>query len=800
MRQVLRPYQTEALQALRAKLRSHRRLLLVSPTGSGKTTIAAEMIHGAMSRQRRVLFLAHRKELIDQCSTRLDQFSIPHGIIMAGHKQYNPTLPVQIASVQTLARRTKPPAQLIIVDEAHHARAGTYEKILQAYPGVPVVGLSATPWRTDGRGLGELFEDSVIGATIAQLTNEGHLVPATGFAYDSPELSQVHRRGGDYEAEGLELVMGGNAIAGNVVQSYLDHAHGKRAVLFATTVKHSRQMVERFLAAGVPAEHLDGETPKADREGILDRLRCGDTLLVSNVGVLTEGWDCLDSETEILTAQGWRGRGAVAEGDLVYSLNRDTERMELALVEEYGERTVRDGERMLTISSQHANIRTTEGHQFHIKYRDPARAGALSERFITRTGTELAKRRSAYALPLAAGMAEEIPGVPLTDDQLRLIAWFMTDGWFERGRTSLHIGQSKDYHHEIRALITRLGLDFTERERMPGRGFETRKVMYEFRIPKGTGRGAMARSGWASLAPYLDKDVSPLLHEMTKRQFEVFWAELLKGDGEHQGNKAGWLWCDRQSQADAYTWMATIRGLAASFSERITPNGHRMFRVSVRDAQWLTSDPADARAGRVQLESPDPGETVWCVRNRNSTLVTRRRGKIAIIGNCPSVEVCILARPTMSPGLYLQMVGRVLRPAPGKDKARIHDHAGCVLMHGRPDAERDYSLESDVRVTSKKKKDDLLPLRRCEECYAVYAATASQCPECSHVNKARRPPREVKATRQIPIEEIREVPLAVKRDVFARLRSTAAAKGYKPGWAAHRFKARFGHWPPRETA
>ncbi len=454
MRQTLRAYQARAIQALRDKLRSHRRLLLVSPTGSGKTTIAAEMIHGATSRGRRVLFLAHRKELIDQCSARLDQFAVPHGVIMAGHKRYQPLLPVQVASVPTLVRRPKPDAQLIVIDEAHHARAGTYQQILDAYPGVPTIGLSATPWRTDGKGLGELFEDVVVAATIQELTKQGYLVPATGFAYDAPELSQVHRRGGDYQSDELELVMGGSAIAGNVVQSYLQHAAGKRAVLFAVSVKHSRDLVSRFQAEGVAAEHLDGTTPKEEREEILQRLTSGETTLVSNVGVLTEGWDC------------------------------------------------------------------------------------------------------------------------------------------------------------------------------------------------------------------------------------------------------------------------------------------------------------------------------------------------------PAVEVCILARPTLSVGLYMQMVGRALRPAPGKTVARIHDHAGCVLMHGRPDRERDYSLTADVRVT-KKAERDALPLRCCDKCFAVYDATARSCPECGGVNTQRRPPREVRATRRIPLEEIREIPMAQKRAVFERLQATCEAKGYKRGWVAHRYRARFGEWPPR---
>lgn len=300
-RQTLRPYQRDALDQLRGHIaRGVRRVLLVLPTGAGKTTVAAEMIHSAAARGNRVLFLAHRKELIDQASARLDQFAVPHGVIMSGHRRHNPLHAVQVASVQTLARRQKPPAQLVIVDEAHHARATTYQRILDHYPGAPVIGLTATPWRTDGKGLGELFADTVAPITIRELTEQGYLVPVTGWAYDVPEMSRVRKRGGDYERAGMELAMSRSVISGNIVEQYLRRSAGKRAVLFAASVKHSLDLVARFRAAGVSAEHLDGETPLEQREAILGRLASGATTLVSNVGVLTEGWDCPAVEVCIL--------------------------------------------------------------------------------------------------------------------------------------------------------------------------------------------------------------------------------------------------------------------------------------------------------------------------------------------------------------------------------------------------------------------------------------------------------------------------------------------------------------------
>jgi superfamily II DNA or RNA helicase len=260
-------------------------VILVAPTGSGKTTIAAAIIHAAAAKGKRVLFLAHRKELIDQAITRLAEHDIAAGIIMAGRQPF-PHRAVQVASVQTLARREVPPSDLVIVDECHHARAKSYQRAIGAAP--VTLGLTATPWRTDGRGLGELFEGVVVAARPAELITDGYLCPVTGFAYDAPDLSGVKTAAGDYEEGGAAAVMA--YVGGNVVQRWIDFRPG-RSVLFACTIEHSRQMVERFRDAGVIAEHLDGTTPIAERAAILSRLASGATEVVCNVGVLTEGWD-----------------------------------------------------------------------------------------------------------------------------------------------------------------------------------------------------------------------------------------------------------------------------------------------------------------------------------------------------------------------------------------------------------------------------------------------------------------------------------------------------------------------------
>ncbi len=327
---------------------------------------------------------------------------------------------------------------------------------------------------------------------------------------------------------------------------------------------------------------------------------------------------------------------------------------------EYGERPLRPGERMVHIKSQHLDIRVTEGHEFHVRYRDPHRGGSLGHQMITRTGAELLTRRSSYALPLSAEQADAFPGVPLTDDEIRLIAWFMTDGGFSDHK--LVIFQSKPYHLEIVELLPRLELDYVKFLVEPGPGsYPNAKPGYRFVIPKGTHTGTLARKGWYKYRDYLDKCVSPLLHQMTREQFLVFWEEMLKGDGEQGESKSGWLWCCEKAQVDAYTHMAVVRGLSASYHEKITNSGRVVYRMSVRDVQWMTSDPGDERASKITAEIPSADETVWCIRNKNSTIVTRRSGKIVILGNCSTVTHVLGVRAFGTQLLCEQVIGRALR-------------------------------------------------------------------------------------------------------------------------------------------
>ena len=291
----LRPYQNQAVENLRAEIRSgNRHPVLVAPTGAGKTVIAANVVRSAVERGTRVIFLAHRRELINQCSGKLGDNDISHGVLMAKHPRTDPAQLVQVASVQTLVRRLgkNPHAPgLIIVDECHRTIAASYQKILDAYPGAVVLGLTATPERSDGRGLDQIYDSLVQVATVGELTGQGYLVPAKVYAPATPDLIEIKIKRGDYDDSALADLLDRPDLIGNIPRHWKQLAEGRTTVCFAVNIRHSQHIRDSFLAEGVRAEHVDGTTPGNERDAILKRLATGETQVVCNVGILTEGWD-----------------------------------------------------------------------------------------------------------------------------------------------------------------------------------------------------------------------------------------------------------------------------------------------------------------------------------------------------------------------------------------------------------------------------------------------------------------------------------------------------------------------------
>jgi DNA repair protein RadD len=287
----LRDYQTKAVDETRAALRQGP-AICVLPTGAGKAVILAHIAKSVQERGKRVLVCAHTQELILQLDGTLRAMGCRTGIIMAGTRE-DRSAPVQVASIQTLARRQLPDVDLLIVDECHHVRAATYSRVIDAYrlKGAWIVGMTATPERLDGKGLGEFFKSIVEPVTVRELIDRGFLSEYRYLAPHVPEVEKLKKIGGDYARGGLSQLMNRREIVGNAVEHYKRFMDGGQCMAFACGIEHSKAIVEAFNTAGISAAHLDGTTPRAERLATMELFRAGGIRVLSNVGLFGEGVD-----------------------------------------------------------------------------------------------------------------------------------------------------------------------------------------------------------------------------------------------------------------------------------------------------------------------------------------------------------------------------------------------------------------------------------------------------------------------------------------------------------------------------
>lgn len=290
----LREYQEKFINDVRDQFRlGHHRVCGVAPCGAGKTVLSAWMIREAAASGQHAVFMVHRKELIEQTSGTFTAMDIPHGVIAGGVKpDYG--MPVQVASVQTLARRldkiTSP--NFIICDECHHIMAGMYQHIVDTWPDAWLLGVTATPQRTDGKGLGGIFDAMILGPSVRDLIAWGNLSKFQCFAPATRiDRKKFHVRFGEYVKSDVMSAMDKACIYGDIIADYKRLIPGCRAICYCISREYSEKQAAEFKAAGISAAYVDCETPKEERRRIIDGFRNGEIKVLCNVDLFGEGFD-----------------------------------------------------------------------------------------------------------------------------------------------------------------------------------------------------------------------------------------------------------------------------------------------------------------------------------------------------------------------------------------------------------------------------------------------------------------------------------------------------------------------------
>lgn len=279
----LRPYQTELIdKIINSMKRGHRVIIVQSPPRTGKTVVMAEIAKRTTNKGNRVLFMIHRKEVLDQAVKTFHEQQVDPDLLTAG-------------MVQTLTRRVNrlPIPSLILVDEGHHALAKSYQRILKHFSKAYVLLFTATPRRTGRVQLDQIADDIVIGQSIKELTKKGFLAPYKYWSvpYDDLDFKLLKKSStGDYTQKSMDRAMN-TKIYSHTVDEYLNKAQGKQAIVYTYSVKAAKKLAKEFLARHVFAAEVDGQTPTNTRDAIVKKFRDQQLNVLVNVDLFTEGID-----------------------------------------------------------------------------------------------------------------------------------------------------------------------------------------------------------------------------------------------------------------------------------------------------------------------------------------------------------------------------------------------------------------------------------------------------------------------------------------------------------------------------
>lgn len=702
----LRPYQAQAVENIEREWESgNRRTLYVAATGTGKTVTFAEIARRTSLMGKRTLILAHRGELLDQAADKIQRMT---GLACSREQAENTSIgtweSITVGSVQTMMqeRRLKQFAPdrfaRIIVDEAHHAVSDSYRRVLDHFD-AEVLGVTATADRADRRGLSEVFDSIAYEYGMADAIHDGWLCPIEAQMVPLKlDISHVSTQSGDYALGEL-----GDALEPyleSIADEMAERCQSRKTVVFLPLVRTAEKFARMLNKRGMRACEVDGQSK--DRAEILSDFAANRYNVLCNSMLLTEGWDCpdvdcivvlrptksrslycLDEKTEVLTRDGWKTD--VEIGEDVLAFDKETGKTRFVPTLAKVRRQLDKDEFFCSIKGQSCDIRITNHHR--MIYDNKRRNG-----WKIREAQYLASLRDGAYIPVSG--QGEFHGIPLTDDEIRFIGWVMTDGSINKCNNAIAISQAEHqpWLEQIQSCIDGCNLKYGKHKVSGRTQFNETSPRIVWTISKGKPRGTHKnRRGWGYLEKYISKDLSPALYDMTERQFDILMETIHLADGAKQNNQ---LWTRRsyhiskgnRTFIERLQVMAIQRGYRANLSVEVAGAKGRkldLYTLHLKKTEFVKVGSVSGRHSTWKME-PHKKEMCWCVQNELGTLVTRRNGNVAIVGNC-------------------QMVGRGTRLSPetGKEKLLLLDFLWMTERHDlcRPATLLGASQDVQDRIT-----------------------------------------------------------------------------------------------------
>jgi hypothetical protein len=759
----LREYQREAVGAVYEHLRGRDdHPCVVIPTGGGKTPVMAQVCMDAAARWNgRVLVLAHVRELLEQTAGTLRDMApeLDVGVYSAGLGRRDTEHAVIVAGIQSAYRRAAElgPFDLVMVDEAHCIPAdgeGMYRTFLSdallVNPNVRLIGLTATPYRM-ATGMicapDNLLNHVCYEIGVRELIVQGYLCALkTKAGRQKADTSGLHVRAGEFIASETEALMDRDELVKSACAEIIEYTRDRHSCLiFASGILHGRHVRDVLRAEhGVACECVFGETPSRERDEALARFRGnGDGLFseplpyLVNVNVLTTGFDapnidciamlrptmspglyyqmCLDAATEVLVPGGWAKSNEVNVGDAVGAYDVSSGEIVWCEAQDKVTRPLRNDECMYGISAPHLNVRVTDRHT--MIYRGCSKT---SRRWKNAEARQLALRRGSYRVPVAS--EGDGRGVALSDDELRFLGWALGDGHRNPHNNAVIICQSaaSPYNETIESVLRGCGFGYRLYRTQRSGGLAQYADAFQYVVPYGSPRGKnRGLRGWGHLALYFNAPICSTLDAISHRQLGVMLSAMNLADG----HKPDVPWTQRTMHiavgnrpflANQLQNLCVRRGFRCNRSEqRIRTSWHQgdaqvQYILHIRPQTTATVGGASYRPNRLVKKrstlkpvSYTLGETVWCLTTAHGTLVTRRNGKVCVLGNC----------------------GRGFRTDPGKQDCLVLDFGGNVVRHGPVDA---------ICIAERPGAGGEAPAKECPKCHELVAAGYARCPVCGY--------------------------------------------------------------------
>lgn len=840
------------------------RFLLGDFTVTHNTEMAIALMEATRRNGRKVAFVAANISLVWQTADRLRKYGIPHGMWQASNR-YGAHEAIQVLSAQTLQRReTYPDIDLLIIDEAHEVREAllTFAKGW----GGRIIGLSATPLTP---GLGEHYDRVVNATTTQDLLEAGWLAPLR--FYEGRRIQPKPVSGREWTAD--EVRTASKGIYGDIVREWVEktalHFGGPvPTLLFSADIAHGREIARRFQEAGY--DFRQGYAGQDDRQAreLIEGFRAG-----AYTGLISVMKFCLDAETEILTSDGWTGIDAMRDDSLVanwwphgaVTFTRPDEVIRRSVAP--GEYFVRHSDR-LRVTQNHRMIvkhpgwawqwRTAEellgkrrmlpinGHAapFPIEApqspapaaSDPARRISANSYHLRKKGMDYDDARVEAAARIAErdALARKAPS-ELSLDECTFIGFWLGDGSKASvsGGITYSLSQSQAYPDNIRwidGLLTRLGYDYARREVQPHHSWVANSspaVLWN--IGRGTGFGSQRRRGLFAIEPYLEKNGSDLWWGMDEAQFAALIEGFWRADGNHDDTGHIHIGNTRYELLSLLQAIAVCRGWRAMLRKSGKPqkNHHAQCYILV-----LKRGVEAVQLNGFQAETAVDGERVWCVSVPSSAIITRRGGRVLVVGNCKGFDVeevkCLVdARPnTQSLSAVIQKIGRGMRTishdcgtalppgarsCPGCGTA-VTAKDECIYIGHGGNIDRWYD---DIEQVWMNGVSELLPKREKREgnpdheprpdivcaCGMILPPLTRECPYCGRARKPRRTKARERAGHMVELvapgsrKWLENKAWTWQQLCLLGMERRGGDPETARKWASGQFKSCYGYWP-----